>query len=240
MLPAQPNESLIDGIRCLQAAATSAAPAGTREIARLLALEPTRANRLLKTLAHMGFLRQNEAQKYEAGPGMHVLAAQSLHASGLVRRALPQLESLAVHGMVVALGVLWNDRVSYLYHWRPGISSAEALGSAAVYPALDSSIGLALLAALPEREVRARLRGRPLGRFATHASVIAELRRTRRRGYGRVGRAPGVVSLALPIGAPAAAAIALAGAMPRNNVPARIDAMRTAAALIERADAAQP
>ena len=229
MLPAQPNQSLIDGLRCLQAAATRSAPAGSREIGRLLGLEPTRANRLLKTLAHMGILRQNPARKYEAGPGMHVLAAQSLYASGLMRRALPQLEALARHGMVVALGVLWEDRVSYLYHALPGMSAAEAFGRVTVYPALASSIGLALLAEAPEREVRTRFRGKPLGRFGTIGRLLAELRHTRKRGHALVGRANGYVSLAVAVGAPAEAAIALAGDVPRGKTPELIAALRAGA-----------
>ncbi len=50
-LNAQPNHSLIDGFNVLQALASIDEPIGGRKLARLLDLEPTRANRLLKTLA---------------------------------------------------------------------------------------------------------------------------------------------------------------------------------------------
>ena len=87
-LNAQPNKSLIDGITTLQALATSPDPVGCRELARRLDIDPIKVNRLLKTLAYLGIARQTADRKYTAGPGMHVLAAQSLFASGLIRRAL--------------------------------------------------------------------------------------------------------------------------------------------------------
>ena len=86
-LNAQPNQSLIDGIATLQALAMSPEPIGSRELARQLGIDSTKVNRLLKTLAYLGIARQTANRKYTAGPGMHVLAAQSLFASGLIRRA---------------------------------------------------------------------------------------------------------------------------------------------------------
>src|SRR5687768_12021147 len=77
----QANQSIIDGISVLQALATSEEPVGSRELARRLGLENTRVNRLLKTLAAIGMAEQNVVRKYSPGPGMHVLAAQSLYAS---------------------------------------------------------------------------------------------------------------------------------------------------------------
>src|SRR5690348_18426155 len=80
-LNSQPNQSLIDGIATLQALATSSEPAGCRELARRLGIDATKVNRLLKTLAYLGIARQTADRKYAPGPGMHVLAAQSLFAS---------------------------------------------------------------------------------------------------------------------------------------------------------------
>ena len=124
-LNAQPNKSLIDGITTLQALATSPDPVGSRELARRLDIDPVKVNRLLKTLAYLGIARQTADRKYTAGPGMHVLAAQSLFASGLIRHALPVLENLRRFGHTVALGVLWQDNVSYLFHAPPGIEASR-------------------------------------------------------------------------------------------------------------------
>jgi DNA-binding IclR family transcriptional regulator len=151
---AQPNQSLIDGILTLQALASASEPVGCRELARQLGANTTRVNRLLKTLAYMGIVRQTSDRKYAPGPGMHVLAAQSLFASGLIRRALPELERLRRFGHTVAMGVLWNDSVSYLFHAPPGIEAARGLGRIGLLPATTSGIGIVLLAQLPDDEVR--------------------------------------------------------------------------------------
>ena len=66
---------------------------GSRELARILGLEPTRVNRLLKTLEHIGLLSQTEKRKYRPGPGIHILAAQSLYSSGLLKAAIENLET---------------------------------------------------------------------------------------------------------------------------------------------------
>lgn len=142
----QPSQSLIDGITTLQALASSLEPIGCRELARMLELDVTRVNRLLRTLAFLGIARQTANREYTAGPGMHVLAAQSLFASGLVRRALPGLEALRRFGHTVAMGVLWRDSVSYMFHAPPGIKASGGLGRIGLLPATTSSIGMALLA----------------------------------------------------------------------------------------------
>jgi len=151
-LNAQPNQSLIDGIATLQALATSPEPVGCRELARRLDADPTKINRLLKTLAYLGIARQTANRKYTAGPGMHVLAAQSLFASGLIRRALPVLEGLRRFGHTVALGVLWGDSVSYLFHAPPGIEASRGLGRIGLLPATTSGIGIVLLSELDDDE----------------------------------------------------------------------------------------
>lgn len=134
----QPNQSLIDGIATLQALATLPEPIGCRELGRQIGLDPTKVNRLLKTLTYLGIARQAGNRKYTAGPGMHVLTAQSLFASGPISHALPTLEQLRKHGHTVAFGVLWNNSVSYLYHAPPGLESSAASGRIGLLPASRS------------------------------------------------------------------------------------------------------
>ena len=151
---AQPNQSLIDGLACLQALASQSQPVGSRELGRILGLEPTRVNRLLKTLAFLGLAQQDDQRKYLPGPAIHVLAAQSMRGSGLIRRALGPLESLFDLEFQVAMGVLWEDHVCYLYHHSPGESAAQGIGREPMYPAASSGIGQALLATWPEENIR--------------------------------------------------------------------------------------
>lgn len=212
MLPYQPNESLIDGLACLQAVAISAKPIGVRETARLLNLEPTRVHRLLKTLAHLGVAAQTAENKYVPGPGMHVLAAQSIFASGLIRKSLPYLEALQKYGLLVAHGVLWKDQVSYFYHAESGMSVEQALGRIGLYPATRSSIGMILLSRNTDKDIRQLYKGKDIPEYpAGIKSLIEDICEIRKNGFARILSENSNVSLAVTVGAPPHSAIALSG-----------------------------
>ncbi len=236
MLPAQPNQSLIDGLTVLQALAVSTEPVGGRALARELGLEATRVNRLLKTLAYLGMARQTPKRKYLPGPAMHVLSAQSLFGSGLIRRALPVLENLQQSGHVVALGVLWRDQVCYLYHWEPGETSANALGRLNLYPASQSSIGRMLLAWQDEQHVRDLYADRDIPLYPNGvADLLADLRTARAQGYAYAIQRPRPLnsSVAAPLGTPPYAAIALGGAVPAETLLESVAILRNAVEQIE-------
>lgn len=232
---AQPNQSLIDGIITLQALATSPEPVGCRELARRLGTDPTKVNRLLKTLAYLGIARQTADRKYTPGPGMHVLAAQSLFASGLIRRALPALEALRRFGHTVALGVLWEDNVSYLFHAPPGIEASRGLGRIGLLPATTSGIGVVLLSEFEDAEVRDLYAGREIPMFPEGiGQLLDKLAEVRGLGYARVhvadDRDHHVV--AVSTGDPAHAGVALSGWIPEAATAPLVAALREAAAEI--------
>lgn len=213
MLPAQPNQSLIDGLACLQALAGRGGAVGMRELARELNLEPTRVNRLLRTLAHLGLAEQDEQRKYRPGPAIHVLAAQSLFGSGLIRRALPHLEDLHCHGHLVAMGVRWQDKVAYLYHGHPGMRAAEALGRVELRPATLTGVGMMLMASQEDAAIRDLYKDRAPEGFDSIDQLLARLREVRAQGYVRMVLEPSplLATLAVPVGAGRYAAIAFSG-----------------------------
>jgi DNA-binding IclR family transcriptional regulator len=236
-LGAQPNQSLIDGIATLQALATSSEPVGCRELARRIDLDPTKVNRLLKTLTYLGIARQVANRKYTAGPGMHVLAAQSLFGSGLINRALPVLQNLRRHGHTVALGVLWNDSVSYLFHAPPGIDISMGLGRIGLLPATTSGIGMVLLSELPQEHVRRIYAGREIPRFPEGVDQLVErLAEVRRLGYARVrvddDRNHHVV--AVSTGDPVHAGLALSGWIPEGATGELLEVLRQGALEVGR------
>jgi DNA-binding IclR family transcriptional regulator len=232
MLPAQPNQSLLDGLACLQALTMHKEPIGSRELARQLGLDPTRVNRLLKTLAAVGLAEQDENRKYRPGPGIHVLAAQSLFGSGLIRRALGPLESLHRFGFIVAMGVLWRDQMCYLYHAEDAVPLAAGLGKTGLYPAVASGLGMALLAHQPEAEVRrlyAKRTERPL--LDGEDGILVRLDQIRTQGYAliRSNDKRGHRTLGIPVGTPPYAAIGLSGHINQRDVPKLVAALREAA-----------
>jgi len=231
-LNAQPNQSLIDGITTLQALATSPEPVGCRELARRLGADATKVNRLLKTLAYLGIARQTADRKYTAGPGMHVLAAQSLFASGLIRRALPALEALRRFGHTVALGVLWEDNVSYLFHAPPGIEASRGLGRIGLLPATTSGIGILLLSEYEDEDVRDLYRDRDIPMFPDGMDqLLAKLAEVRELGYARVHVADDRDHhiIAVSTGDPAHAGVALSGWIPEAATLPIVEALRAAA-----------
>lgn len=202
---------------------------GCLELARELGFEQTRVNRLLKTLAHLGLTHQDASRKYSAGPGMHVLAAQSLFGSGLIQKAIRPLQALSEYKLVVALGVLWRDQVAYLYHASQGVSPAEALGRVGLFPAIRSAIGLALLAHRPESEVREIFKGR-----GGVKALLGNLKASRRDGFALVHPFPSKTeqSLGVPLGEQPFAAIAFSGTIKKSRIPKLLQALQNAVAEI--------
>jgi DNA-binding IclR family transcriptional regulator len=229
MLPAQPNQSLIDGLTCLQLLAGRRQPIGVRELARELHLEPTRASRLLKTLAHLGLAQQTIGAKYQPGPAIHVLAAQSLFGSELLRRALNPLQSLQGCGLIVALGVLWRDQVCYLYHAAPGMNATEALGRVGLFPAVKSGIGQVLLAELNQTELKTLLR-----REGGLSKLSRDIKKVKAQGYSQVtiDIENHTETLAVPVGNPVVAAVALSGRIQSGQKQQLLKSLKQVAAEI--------
>lgn len=217
MLPAQPNQSLIDGLSVLQALAGSGTAIGSRELARMLDMEPTRANRLLKTLAGIGVAQQQSDRKYVPGPGMHVLSAQSLHGSGLIRHAVPHLEQCRQPGRIVAMGVLWRDQTCYLYHASHDTPTPFALGANQLYPASMSGIGMVMLASLNNQQVRDLYHNHEILGFANVTALLKELKQIRTQGYAVANPANKFTTVAIGLGEnPTYAAIGFSGSKEMN------------------------
>ncbi|HAT1616056.1 TPA: IclR family transcriptional regulator [Raoultella ornithinolytica] len=203
-MSSQPNQSLIDGIRCLQYLVTSGRAIGCRELARLMGINATRVNRLLMTMAAIGLTQQDEQRRYLPGPGIHALAAQAIRGSALFSQALPLLERHAPKDIVVALGVLWEDQVIYIYHSEPGSQVSQALAGFHTLPAWQSVIGMALLASETDEALRARFSPE---HWQEMAPKLAQQRET---GHVVWRHDDGELSMAQPLGAHNAA-IAFAG-----------------------------
>lgn len=192
-MSSQPNQSLIDGIRCLQYLVSSDRAIGCRELARLMDINPTRVNRLLMTMAAIGLTTQDEQRRYLPGPGIHALAAQAIRGSTLFSKALPLLETYAPKDIVVAMGVLWEDQVIYIFHSRPGSHISQALAGFHMMPACQSVIGMALLAAESDEVLAQRFNADEMSRIAPF------LQQQRQQGHVVWQHNDGELSLSQPI-----------------------------------------
>jgi DNA-binding IclR family transcriptional regulator len=240
-LPAQPNKSLIDGITILQALAINKDPVSGVQLSQEFNLELTRVNRILKTLAYLGIAYKTNSRKYTTGPGMHVLAAQSLYASGLIQRAIKPLEKLNKYGCIVAMGVLWRTNVSYLYLWSPGMRTIEALGRLTLYPASASSIGLVLLADKTDEHIKQLYCNKSIPDYPKGIDdLLKTIRKTREHGFSEIihkkseARIHGGKSLAVKFGEPTYAAVALSGEIKSLDVQKYIQTLSDTIAKIER------
>jgi DNA-binding IclR family transcriptional regulator len=216
----------MNGLTCLQELVLADQPVGVRELARQLDMDPTKVSRLLGTLAWLGLAEQDENRKYHPGPAVHVLSALSLHGSHLLTRALPVLRGLAGEtGLTVALGVLWRSHVCYLYHGGANTPLELALGARGPFPARQSSIGRVLLAQMSEAE---------LAEFAAGEGETfpwSMLAGVRERGYARGGLQG--ESLAVAVGQPAIAAVAVAGSIALEDEVCIAERLHAAAAQID-------
>jgi DNA-binding IclR family transcriptional regulator len=218
----QPNKSLIDGIVVLQTLASSKVPVGTRELARQLSMENSRVNRILKTLSFLGMARQTRDRKYTSGSGLHVLASQTLFQSQQINRALEPLEKLHSYNLVVAMGVLWGENVSYFYHAEPKMDKVEALGRVGLYPATQSGLGISLLAALPDEEILNIYKDKKIPNFPDGIeNLLSELTKTRKQGYSYIqsDSEMGYQTIAVTVGSPVHSAIGLSGKISKKEIP---------------------
>jgi DNA-binding IclR family transcriptional regulator len=228
MLPKQPNQSLIEGIRCLQGVVSANSPLGASEVARSLEIELTKAHRLLRTLAHMGLLRQNADRKFSAGPGLSVLAAQAMQGSHLLQAALPALESLRRETpYIVAMGVLWLRSVTFVYHARHKSSLEKAIGGHDLLPATNSGLGMALLSQHSDEAVSALYATEPPAQGIP--ALLESLQEIRREGYAYITTSPTTVTLAIPLSSHKDAAIGVSGGISREEIPPILDRLRVAA-----------
>jgi DNA-binding IclR family transcriptional regulator len=227
--PAQPNQSIERAINCLLELVNALHPISCKEMGERLGIERTKVSRMLGTLAYLGMAERLPDLRYVAGAGVHVLASMSLRGSGLLRFALPHIEFIMGEwNLIGALGVLWRDQVSYLYHAESSSALSDALGGHALFPAEKSSIGQVILAQKTEAEVNHLLAPRlsPDELKVLHTS-LAEIRD---QGYYLEGSH----SLAVPIGHPAIAGLAFQGKWPSKESPQLLSQALYAANMISQ------
>ena len=183
------NQSVTRALGVLNLLAATSEPLGVREIARRLRLPPSNIQRLVKTLAKAGFLEQTDAtSRYMIGYCAFQVGNAFVAQNSLFSAVMPELYTLADHHVTGFLGVLRDRRVVYLatVQSEGPIAITHRPGSQAHLH--STAMGKALLAEMPESEVRRLLGDGPLPRLTsrtkvTLTSLISELQGIRRVGY---------------------------------------------------------
>jgi DNA-binding IclR family transcriptional regulator len=219
-VPASTSQTLDRGLQVLEAVARAGDPLTVAEAAASVGLDRTVAHRLVATLAARGYLQRDGDGGYRLGPTCLALASAITDLRTTARPFLEELRNAT--GETVHVVVLSGREVVFL----DGIESVHALrvGSRTgrLLPAHATSVGKALLAALPAEQVRALYERADLvavtGRTITDREALEhQLAVIRERGYatnhGESENGVGSIGVAVrnPAGEPRAA---LSVAMP--------------------------
>lgn len=146
--------SLARGLEILRAFSPSDRLLGNQEIAARTGLPKPTVSRLTHTLTRLGYLTYSERLgKYQLGTPVLALGYAVLANMGVRQIARPHMQALAdLTGVSVALGS--RDRLNLIYveYCHPASAVTLRLDVGARIPIATTSMGRALLAALPEAE----------------------------------------------------------------------------------------
>lgn len=193
----------------LLASFTTQTPSWTlSELARSLRIPKSTVHNLLRTLQSFDLVRQDtETRVYRLGPGAMELGLVFARSTDVLSHARAVLGRLAeVTGETVKLGILSNGQVLIV----AAVESTHQLhtrGDAGTrWPLHSSSLGKAILSALPEDEALEILTRKGMSRFTgstltTWEDMDRELKRIRSAGYAvdQEENEPGVCCAAAPV-----------------------------------------
>lgn len=245
--PARDTETAVKSLNkafvIISAVAAADRPLTVSEIALLAQIPRPTAHRLIQTLINADYLQHDHSNgRISVGLAPISIAARALDSHRLRIEALPQLQALAQKtGERSNLGCLFRHQVLYLAGVeKPGLPTIRTRFGQMV-DTHACALGKAIVAFLPEAEVLALVKARPLARITpntitTLPAFMKELAETRRRGYAidRGENVEGSFCISAPIFSSDNKPIASIGLTGRdlNSVVADAKAVRHSAELI--------
>ncbi len=130
---------------------------GLMEISAALSLHKSTVHRLLTSLIYMGYARQDEAtQKYMLSYKLVSMAGKILARTDILQIARPYLERLSdISGETVHLVQREGSNILYIYKIEAKVGTIRMVSHVGmVHPMYCSGVGKAIMAALPEKEIR--------------------------------------------------------------------------------------
>jgi IclR family acetate operon transcriptional repressor len=159
------------------------------DIARGTGLPTSTVHRILQELVALGWAREDADRGYSLGARLLALAGRASDDSDLARAARPALRALCERtGYTVHFGVRSGDEMVYVdkLEGRRAYRMRSRIGLSV--PLHCTAIGKAILAALPDEEVRLIAQRTGLPRRTPHTlgsidNLLAHLATTRARGW---------------------------------------------------------
>ncbi len=130
---------------------------GLMEISTALGLHKSTVHRLLMSLIYMGYAKQDEAtQKYMLSYKIVSMAGKMLDRMDIVQVARPYLERLSdISGEAVHLVQREGNHILYIHKIEAKVGTIRMVSHVGmVHPMYCSGVGKAIMATLPEKEVR--------------------------------------------------------------------------------------
>ncbi|MFA9430237.1 IclR family transcriptional regulator C-terminal domain-containing protein [Egicoccus sp. AB-alg2] len=194
------------GLRVIRSFTAEAPEQTLAQVARATDLNRATARRFLMTLEELGYVRR-VGDRFALSPRVLDLGYAYVSSFGVPQLALPYLEKLSEQvNEASSVGVLDDTEVVYVARVPAKRVMTVSIGLGTRFPAYRTSLGRALLAALPDDEVAAIFdrsdRREPTPRTVTGLEALrARLAEVRERGYALVDQELelGVRSIAAPL-----------------------------------------
>jgi IclR family acetate operon transcriptional repressor len=157
----------------LEAVAVQTGGIGLSHLARTVGFPVSTVHRLLVTLQSRGFVRfDSRSGLWSIGRTALMVGANFAHTRDIVAAAKPVMERIGVEsGELVNLGVLEDRRVVFLSRYDPSARRSSPPRTNQPIPAHCSSIGKAIMANLPDRELHPIVHERALAAVTPKSMV---------------------------------------------------------------------
>lgn len=221
------NQSVARALQIMRVLADSPESLGVREVARVIGVSPSIAQRLISTLAEFGFAEQEPSRRYRVGVGAFAVGNAFLSGNTLARESLPELQALAErHHLNSYLGVLRGRSIVYLAAFQSSGPIAIKSSPGAKTFLHTTALGKAILAQMPVGEAAGLLGPQPYRRLTARTKtrlgpLAAELHAAKHNGYAISDEENlvGVYAIGAPVrDASGATVAAISGALARHEL----------------------
>ncbi len=218
-------QSLEKGLLILELLSKGGSPAKLEHLAQISGIKKTSCFRVLKTLSNTGFLvRDQETKRYWLGPKTILVGLAGLGGQGVREIALPFMREIREKtGATVNLGILVGTDVIFVERLQSTHIMESSLRVGSRLSAHCSSMGKAILAFLPDEEVRETLEQlsfekKTANTITDKEAFLVELEKIRTQGFAlnneeletglfavagplrdRTGRALAAVNISFPL-----------------------------------------